>query len=311
MIRAILNRLFGGCLAVIGAVTLVFLVLRVTPGDPADNILGDEASPAAKAEFRSQLQLDKPLHIQYGLLWTQISDGSLGETYELGERRPVAEAIATVLPATIELALAAMLVACLLAIPFGVLAALHHGRLLDKVTMLTALLGVAIPIFWSGPVALFLFAVKWQVLPAPGAPLTGPLPLLLPALILGTALSAKLSRLVRAAVLDVLKEDFVMTARAKGLPEGRILRSHILRNALIPVLTVAGLQLAAVLSGAIVTEKVFARPGVGTLLLDAIVKRDYAVVQGCVIVITLAYIFVNVIVDLGYLVADPRVRSRK
>ena len=149
------------------------LSTTVTPGDPADNILGDEASPAAKAEFRSQLQLDKPLHIQYGLLWTQISDGSLGETYELGERRPVAEAIATVLPATIELALAAMLVACLLAIPFGVLAALHHELLVKP--LLTALLGVAIPIFWSGPVALFLFAVKWQVLPAPGAPLTGPL----------------------------------------------------------------------------------------------------------------------------------------
>jgi len=310
MIRAMTHRLFGGLLAVIGAVTLVFLALRVTPGDPADNILGDEAPAAAKAEFRARLHLDKPMLTQYKMLWTQIADGSLGDTYELGERRSVADKIAAVLPATIELALAAMVVACSIAIPFGILAALHHGKVLDKVTMLLALVGVAIPVFWSGPLLLFLFAVEWQLLPAPGAPLDGPLPLLLPALVLGSALSAKLSRLVRAAVLDVMKEDFVVTARAKGIGESRILRVHILRNALIPILTVAGLQLAALLSGAIVTEKVFARPGVGTLLLDAIIKRDYAVIQGCVIVVTIAYIVVNVVVDLGYLIADPRVRSR-
>ena len=310
MISAIASRLLAALLAVVGAITLVFLTLRVTPGDPADNILGDEAPEIAKQEFRERLHLDKPLLTQYRLLWSQIVDGSLGESYAVGEQRSVASAIAAVLPATVELALAAMCFACLLAIPAGVIAALHHGRLLDQLTMLVALLGIAVPVFWSGPLLLFLLTVEWQVLPAPGAPLDGPLPLILPAFVLGLALSAKLSRLVRAAILDVVREDYVTTARAKGLPERGVLRGHILRNALIPVLTVAGLQLAALLSGAIVTEKVFARPGIGTLLLDAIVKRDYGVVQGCVIVVTMAYILTNVIIDIGYLIADPRMRSR-
>jgi len=311
MMRDALTRLLGAILAFVGAITLVFLALRITPGDPADNILGDEAPEAAKVRFRERLGLHQPLHVQYGQLWTQIADGTLGESYEVGSGRPVSQIIGEALPPTIELALAAMLVACFIAIPFGILAAVSHGKFIDQFTMFIALLGVAVPVFWSGPLLLFLFAVQWRIVPPPGAPLNGPLPLILPALVLGIALSAKLSRLVRAAVLDVLQEDYVLTARAKGLPERQIMLKHVLRNALIPVLTVTGLQLAALLSGAIVTEKVFARPGVGTLLLEAIVQRDYAVIQGCVIVITVAYIVVNVVVDIGYIIADPRVRRSR
>ena len=308
---AILKRLLGALIAIVGAVTLVFFTLRVTPGDPADNILGDEAPEAAKRAFRERLHLDQPLHVQYGRLWESVLDGSLGQSYGVSDRdETVADVIGAVLPATIELAVAAMLVAMLIAFPLGIGAALQQGRPLDHASMIGALVGVAMPVFWSGPMLLFLLAVHLQVLPDPGAPLRGPLPLLLPALVLGAALAAKLTRIVRASVLDVLREDYTTTARAKGLPERVVILKHVLRNAMIPVVTVMGLQLAALLSGAIVTEKVFARPGIGTLLLEAIVKRDYAVIQGCVLVVTIAYVIVNLIVDLVYVAVDPRVRGR-
>ncbi len=309
--KAIAKRLVGAIIAIVGAVTLVFFALRVTPGDPADNILGDEAPESAKEAFRERLHLDKPLGAQYRLFWGSIADGSLGQSFGVSDRQEtVADVIAGVLPATIELALSAMLVAMFIAFPIGIAAALRQGRAFDQISMVGALVGVAMPVFWSGPMLLFLLTVHLQVLPDPGAPLRGPLPLLLPAVVLGAALAAKLTRMVRASVLDVLREDYTTTARAKGLSEFTVVTKHVLRNALIPVLTVMGLQLAALLSGAIVTEKVFARPGIGTLLLEAIVKRDYAVIQGCVLVVTLAYVIVNLVVDLMYLAVDPRVRSQ-
>ncbi len=309
--KAVLKRLIGAVVAIVGALTLVFFVLRATPGDPADNILGDEAPEAAKIAFRERLNLHQPLGAQYALFWRDIMDGSLGHSYNVSDReRTVAAVIGDVLPATVELALTAMLVAIFIAIPLGVVAALQQRKVLDHLSMIGALVGVAMPVFWSGPMLLFLLTVHLQILPDPGAPLRGPLPLLLPALVLGTALSAKLTRMVRASVLDVLREDYIRVARAKGLPEITVVVKHVLRNAMVPVLTVMGLQLAALLSGAIVTEKVFARPGIGTLLLDAIIKRDYAVIQGCVLVVTIGYVLVNLIVDLAYLAVDPRVRGR-
>jgi len=310
-VKAVLKRLIGAIIAIIGAVTLVFFALRVTPGDPADNILGDEAPESAKQAFRERLYLDQPLGTQYRVFWAGIFDGSLGTSFGVSERQEtVAEVIGAVLPATIELALAAMLIAMCIAFPLGIAAALRQGRALDHISMIGALVGVAMPVFWSGPMLLFLLTVHLQVLPDPGVPLRGPLPLLLPAIVLGAALAAKLTRMVRASVLDVLREDYTTTARAKGLSEFVVVTKHVLRNAMIPVLTVMGLQLAALLSGAIVTEKVFARPGIGTLLLEAIVKRDYAVIQGCVLVVTIAYVIVNLVVDLAYLAVDPRVRGR-
>ncbi len=308
--KRVLKRLLGAVIAIIGAVTLVFLALRSTPGDPADNILGDEAPQSAKRAFRERLHLDEPLLSQYGHLWSSIFDGSLGTSFGVSDRKEsVASVIAAELPATIELALAAMGVAMLIAFPLGLLAAVNQGKTIDQLSMIGALAGVATPVFWSGPMLLFLLTVHLQVLPDPAAPLRGPLPLLLPALVLGAALAAKLTRMVRASVLDVLREDYTVTARAKGLSEFVVITRHVLRNALIPVLTVMGLQLAALLSGAIVTEKVFARPGIGTLLLEAITKRDYAVIQGCVLVVTLAYVIVNLAVDLLYMAVDPRTRT--
>lgn len=309
--KAVLKRLLGAVVAIVGALTLVFFALRATPGDPADNILGDEAPESAKIAFRKRLHLDKPLSTQYGIFWRDVLDGSLGQSYGVSDRkRSVAAVIADVLPATIELALSAMLVAILIAIPLGLAAALRQNKLTDHLSMIGALVGVAMPVFWSGPMLLFLLTVHLQVLPDPGTPLRGPLPLLLPAAVLGAALSAKLTRMVRASVLDVLREDYTRVARAKGLPEFTVVTKHVLRNAMVPVLTVMGLQLAALLSGAIVTEKVFARPGIGTLLLEAIIKRDYAVIQGCVLVVTIGYVLVNLAVDLAYLAVDPRVRGR-
>jgi peptide/nickel transport system permease protein len=310
-VKFLLKRLLGAAIAIVGALTLVFFALRAAPGDPADNILGDEAPESAKTAFRKRLHLDQPLHVQYGLFWGAVADGSLGTSYEVSDRKQsVSELIGHVLPATVELALAAMMVALLIAFPVGVTAAIYQRQPWDNVSMVFALLGVAMPVFWLGPMLLYLLTVQIPILPDPGAPLNGVLPLILPALVLGSALSAKLTRMVRASMLDVLREDFTTTARAKGLSEFRVITKHVLRNALIPVITVMGLQLAALFSGAIVTEKVFARPGIGTLLLEAIVKRDYAVIQGCVLVVTVGYVVVNLAVDLAYAVADPRVRKQ-
>jgi len=310
--KRVVRRLLGSLISFIGALTLVFLVLRITPGDPADNILGDEASTAAKESFRDSLHLNDPLYVQYGHFWKDVFDGTLGTPFSVSDQdQTVSDVIGQVLPATIELALAAMLIAVLIAMPLGVMAALRQRRLLDHISMVAALIGVAMPVFWLGPMLLYLLSVQLPILPDPGDPLDGPLPLLLPALVLGAALSGKLTRMVRAAVLDVLREEYTVTARAKGLPESRVIVGHVLRNALIPVLTVMGLQLAALLGGAIVTEKVFARPGVGTLLLDAIVRRDYAIVQGCVLVVTMGYVLVNLAVDLLYMWVDPRLKGPK
>ncbi len=299
-----------GILSLAGAVTLVFLSLRLAPGDPADNILGADAPAAAKTAFRERLLLDLPLVDQYGVLWSNLARGDLGVSYAAAERPiPVSRLVAEALPATLELALAALLIAAFIAVPLGTLSARFQHGPVDVATLAFAMFGAAVPVFWSGPLLLYLFAVRLDVSPDPGDPLRGLAPLVLPAAARGSALAARLVRTVRASVLDVLRLDFVTLARAKGLPESRVLFRHVLRNAWIPVVTVMGLQLAALLSGAIVTEKVFARPGLGTLLLDGIARRDYAVVQGCVLVGTLAWVLVNAGLELLYLALDPRVRT--
>ena len=304
-----LGRLLGALLTLVGAVTLVFLALRVAPGDPADNLLGDEAPAAAKQAFRERLHLNEPLLDQYAALWRDIGSGTLGESFGVTDR-PVAVStlVFAALPATVELALAAMLIAMLVAVPLGTVAARWQHGPLDVASLAFAMLGAAVPVFWSGPLLLYLFAVVLHWAPDPGAPLRGIAPLILPASVLGLALAARLTRTVRASVLDALRQDFVTTARAKGLSEGAVLVRHVLRNAWIPILTVMGLQLASLLSGAIITEKVFARPGLGTLLLEAISKRDYAVVQGCVLVVALGWVLTNLAIDALYAWADPRVR---
>ncbi|MCB9524492.1 MAG: ABC transporter permease [Myxococcales bacterium] len=302
------RRLISLIIVLVGASTLVFGALRLAPGDPVDAILGEQASAEARADLTRALCLDQPLLVQYDdCFWDTVLDGSLGRTFDVA-RRPVVELLAANFPATVELAAAGLAVAMLIAFPLGLLAAVRRGTWVDHAGSVFALVGVAMPAFWLGPMLLLAFTVAFDWLPSPVQTDRPIAALILPAITLGTALSAKLTRMIRASVLEVIGDDHVVTARAKGLSEGRILVRHVLRNALIPVITVMGLQFGALLTGAIITEKVFARPGVGTLLLDAIQQRDYPTVQGTVLLIACTYVLVNLAVDLLYAAVDPRVR---
>ncbi len=285
-------------------VTLVFLLLHLVPGDPVLAFLGETATPEQVAEMRHRFGLDRPLLEQYLAYWKQIARGDLGVTFV--DRRPVAEKILSRYPATLQLAVAALLVAVLIAIPLGVTAARHQGGIRDAVASMVALLGIALPNFALGPLLVLLFSVKLGVLPPSG--FGEPEHLILPALTLGAALAAILTRLVRTSVLEELQHDYVKTARAKGLDERTVLYRHVLRNGLIPVITIVGLQFGVLLGGAIITERIFNWPGIGTLTIEAIAARDYPLVQGCLLVIALTYFVVNTATDFLYRVLDPRVQ---
>ncbi len=285
-------------------VTLVFLLLHLVPGDPVLAFLGETATPEQVAEMRHRFGLDRPLLEQYLAYWKQIARGDLGVTFV--DRRPVAEKILSRYPATLQLAVAALLVAVLIAIPLGVTAARHQGGIRDAVASMVALLGIALPNFALGPLLVLLFSVKLGVLPPSG--FGEPEHLILPAFTLGAALAAILTRLVRTSVLEELQHDYVKTARAKGLDERTVLYRHVLRNGLIPVITIVGLQFGVLLGGAIITERIFNWPGIGTLTIEAIAARDYPLVQGCLLVIALTYFVVNTATDFLYRVLDPRVQ---
>jgi peptide/nickel transport system permease protein len=291
---------------VLGAVTLVFFFLHMIPGDPVEVMLGEMAQQADKEQLREELGLNLPLHIQYGRFIAGVFKGDLGDSFFY--RRPVMQVIAERAPATVELALAAFLVAGLIAIPLGIIAALREGTAVDNASVLFSLLGVSMPNFWLGPLLIILFSITLGWFPVSGRGGVGSL--VLPAITLGTALAAILSRMTRASLLERLGEDYLTVARAKGLPEWKVILKHALRNALIPVITVMGLQFGALLSGAIITENVFSWPGIGTLLINAIAARDYPLVQGCILFITLSYVLVNLLTDLIYGLVDPRIRLR-
>jgi ABC-type dipeptide/oligopeptide/nickel transport system permease component len=298
------SRLGSALIVVVGVCTLVFLLLHLVPGDPVDAMLGESARPADRTELRRALGLDRPLMTQYIAYLAGLARLDLGRSFQ--DQRAVAEVLAERLPATLELAGAALALALVLAIPLGVLAARFRGRHVDSAAMGFSLLGISIPNFWLGPVLILIFSLQLGWTPVSGR--DGPMSLVLPAVTLGTALAAILARMVRASVLEVLGEDYVRTARAKGLGEVAVMRRHALRNAWLPVLTLVGLQLGALLGGAVITETVFAWPGVGSLLIEAIRGRDYPVVQGCVLLISLTYVIVNTATDVVYAWIDPRIR---
>jgi ABC-type dipeptide/oligopeptide/nickel transport system permease component len=302
------RRILSSLVAVLGVSVLVFLLVHLIPGDPVDNLLGERADPADKAEMRACMDLDQPLVVQFGRFLKSVGDGTLGVTCP-DRRRTVASLIGQAYPHTVALAEAAMLVALALALPLGVLAALRPGSSLDLGATLISLAGISMPAMWLGPLLLSIFYVslRWFPGPADDAGLSG---LVLPAIMLGTHLMAMLARMTRSSLLEVLGEDYVRTARAKGLSSSAVVLKHGLRNALVPVITVAGIQFGSLLAGAVVTEKVFARPGIGTLLLEAIAQRDYRVVQGATLVIAVSYVTINLLVDLAYGLADPRIRVR-
>jgi peptide/nickel transport system permease protein len=300
------RRLLSSLTAVFGVSVLVFLLVHLIPGDPIDNLLGEQADPRDKLEMQRCMDLDQPLLVQFGRFLVHVGDGTLGRTCP-DQRRTVASLIAEALPSTIALAAAAMVVALVLALPLGIVAALRPRGALDATATLISLAGISMPTMWLGPLLLAIFYVGLQWLPGP-ADQSGLASLILPAFMLGTHLMAMLARMTRSSLLEVLGEDYVRTARAKGLSATAVVLRHALRNALVPVITVAGIQFGSLLAGAVVTEKVFARPGIGTLLLDAISRRDYRVVQGCTLVIAVSYVTVNLVVDLAYGLADPRIR---
>jgi peptide/nickel transport system permease protein len=303
----LLRRLLSAALALVGVSLLCFFFLHLVPGDPVDQLAGGEATPEQRADVIACLALDRPVHEQLGRFLGHVLDGSLGRPCPDGPGKPsVAARIVEVLPYTVELALGGLAVAVVLALPLGTLAARRRGSATDTFASLVSLAGVSIPTVWMGPVVLFVFFVTLAWLPGP-AEADAPLALLLPAIVVGTHLMALLARLTRASLVDELAADYVRTARAKGLGEPAVLR-HALRNALLPVITVAGLQFGSLLGGAVVTEKVFARPGLGTLLYEAIRTRNYPIVQGTVLVVAVATVLVTLLVDLAYGLADPRVR---
>ncbi len=298
-------RLFGSVLFISWVVgTLVFFLIHLVPGDPVAVMLGDWASPADEEALRTQLGLNLPIAMQYWHYISGIFQFDLGES--LFFHQPVSELIAERFPMTLQLALMALLIAALIAFPLGLWAALRAGKWPDHLSMTVSLIGVSIPNFWLGPMLILLFSLSLAWLPVSGA--EQPFSWVLPAVTLGTALAAILARMLRASLLEVLHEDYIRTAQAKGLPARLVYGKHALLNALLPVVTILGLQLGTLLGGAVITEVVFDWPGLGQLLVESIQRRDYPVVQGCILVISVAYITINGLTELVYAWLDPRIR---
>jgi len=287
-----------------GVATLVFSLIHLVPGDPVQAMLGDSASPRDVAELRGRLGLDRPLYVQYGSFLAGLAKGDLGVS--LRTSQPVAAAIAERLPATFELAFAAMSAAVLFAIPLGIVAAVGAGTHVDHAATTLALVGISMPNFWLGPLLAIIFSIVLGWLPVSGR--GTPAHLVLPAVTLGAPLAAVLARMTRASVLEELSEPYVLAARARGVSRARAVLRHAFRNSLIPIVTVLGLQIGAVLTGAVITETIFAWPGVGRLLIQSISFRDYPVVQGCILLIAVTYVSMNLLTDVVYGFLDPRIR---
>uniref|UniRef100_A0A7V4EGP9 ABC transporter permease n=1 Tax=Thermus tengchongensis TaxID=1214928 RepID=A0A7V4EGP9_9DEIN len=304
MLTYAIRRLLIAIPTLFGVVLLVFLMVRLAPGDPAVLLAGEFATPETLQAIRERYGLDRPLPEQFLLYLGALLRGDLGESAR--SRRPVLEELKTYFPNTVELAVAAILVALLTGIPLGILAALRPGSGLDLGVMTLALLGVSMPVFWFGLLAILIFSVNLGWFPVAGK---GTLAhLVLPAVTLGVNATALLARMTRGTLLEVLSQDYIRTARAKGLRERVVVFKHALRNALIPVVTVAGLEFGSLLAGAVITETIFAWPGLGQLLVGSILARDYPVVQGAVLLVATSFILVNLLVDLLYAWIDPRVR---
>jgi peptide/nickel transport system permease protein len=332
VLRYVVRRLLLLVPILLGVSLLIFFWIRELPGSPAEALLGERATPQLVHQLRERYGLDKPVYRQYFAYLRTTLEGDLGVS--VATHRKVADEIKQRFPATIELALAAMLFATLVGVPLGFFAAKRHGGFFDHTTLIGSLLGISIPIFFLAILLKYFFAVKWQLLPTVGridVTKNTPHPtnfyvldaiisrdwsalwdavqhLILPAIALGSIPLAVITRITRASVLDVQNEDYVRTARAKGLPPLEVDRRHVLRNALLPISTIIGLQTGLLLSGAVLTETVFAWPGMGSWLRDAIFNRDYPVLQGGILFLAVVFVLVNLIVDLSYAIINPRIR---
>lgn len=305
MLRYIALRLVASVPVILGVAVAVFFILHVLPGDPTQIMSADFGASAADMErLRGQLGLDKPLPQQFADFAFRAVQGDLGRS--LFTQRPVLTQILDVLPSTAQLAVAALFLALVLGVPLGVLAAMHRNSWIDAGSMVIALLGVSMPSFWLGLLLIFIFALTLGWLPSAGV--GGVDRLILPAVALGLHSVAVIARLTRSSMLEVLRQEYITTARAKGLASLQVLAGHALKNALIPLVTFVGLQFGALLGGAVIIETVFARKGLGSLAVNAILQKDYPLVQGTVLFVATAYVVVNLAVDLCYAYLDPRIR---
>ncbi len=290
----------------IGVVTLVFFIIHLIPGDPVVMMLGENARPADIETLRHQLGLDQPILTQYVHFWAGLLQGNLGQS--IYQRSDVLRLVFERLPNTMLLALCALIVSVVIAFPMGIYSALHQRKWFDYFSLGFSILGISMPVFWLGPVLILVFAVQLHVLPVAG--MGSWKHLILPSFTMGFGLSAITTRLIRSSMIEVMNQDYIRTAIAKGLNKKQVVWHHAIKNVLIPVITILGLQIGALFGGAIITEVVFSYPGVGRLLIMAILRRDYPLVQGTILVIALLYILINVLVDIIYSQVDPRIRLK-
>jgi peptide/nickel transport system permease protein len=297
------RRFLEFLVVILGVLTIVFLLQRLS-GDPTNMLLPIDATEQVRAELRRQLGLDRPILVQYLQFLGNVAVGDLGDSYRF--RQPALGLVLDRLPATLLLAGASLLIALVIALPLGILAAVYRNTWIDTLATGISLIGQAMPVYWLGLLGILLFAVQWRLLPSMGGGSFAAL--ILPATTLAVYSASRIMRLTRSAMLDVLHQDYVRMARAKGLSEGKVLIKHALRNASIPIVTIIGLQFGGLLGGAVITETVFAWPGVGRLAVNAVQQRDFPVVQAVTVVIAIAFSLINLIVDLLYAKLNPRVR---
>ena len=286
-----IKRLSGLFVVIFGVLLLTFLLIHVVPGDPVEVMLGDSATQADRSQLRSELGLERPLVQQFAIYLTKVAQGDFGQS--IHTKTPIANLIKTRYPATLKLATLALLIGLSIGVPLGIYAALKAGQWQDLVVTLVSVRLSAMPAFWLGPILMLVFAVYFGWFPVSG---------------LGLGLSAILTRMTRTSLLEVLNDDYIRTARAKGLSESTVILRHALRAALLPIITIVGLQMGSLLAGTVITETIFSWDGIGRLLVESIEKRDYPVTQACVLVVALSYVLVNQVTDFVYRLADPRVK---
>jgi len=304
MFDYVVRRILFSIPVLLGVATLTFFLVHLVPGDPVDLMLGEQATSLDKTVLRHELGLDLPLGEQYVVFMKNLAHLDLGKS--LLSKAPVAQELTQRIPATAELAIVAILIAIFIGIPLGVLASVKQYGAVDNSVLVGGLLGMSLPSFWTGPMMILIFSIYFDLFPVSGR--DGFASVVLPAICLGLSLSAILMRMTRASMLEVIREDYVRTALAKGVSKPMIYFKHALRNAMIPIITILGLQFGSLLTGTVITETIFDWPGIGSLFFDAIQQRNYPVVQGCVLFISFTYVIVNLVTDVVYAVANPRVR---
>ena len=301
----LIKKLSGFATVIFGVLLLTFLLIHAVPGDPVDVMLGESASVADKDALRADLGLNQPLFAQFGSYLSKLSRGDFG--YSIHTKTPIIEMIQSRYPATLKLALLSLLIGLSIGVPLGIWAALKSGHWQDMMVTIISVRFSAMPAFWLGPILMLIFAVWLGWLPVSG--MDSRTSIILPAVTLGLGLSAILTRMTRTSLLEVLNDDYIRTARAKGLSEKAVIMRHALRAALLPIITIVGLQMGSLLAGTVITETVFSWDGIGRLLVESIEKRDYPVTQACVLVVALSYVLVNALTDILYRFADPRIRA--